>query len=312
MSFPNFPILRKLVPEDRDAYLELYGRIEPYSDFSFNNVLVWLDINDDLEIAQLRDCFVLRFSNPFEDGKTSYTLLGNSGCLDATEEVFDHLQLLGEEPRLVMVPECAVSDMLTTGDTLPRNLVVSASSAHRDYLFDINEVLELKGKKYAELRHSLNVFNRQYGDQISVQVLNIRESATQRLLSKALESWLAEARFTKNDPRAEEHKALKRYMKYSQWCPAKCLGFFLDDKLFGFSISHLPPQKGWAIGNHIKCNPDIKYAFDFICYTTMYVLHQEGIDMINGEQDLGVQGLRTHKQQLGPAGFLYRYDISRM
>jgi hypothetical protein len=311
MSFPEFPVFRKLVPEDRNLYLTLYESVEPYSDFSFNNLLVWLDINNDLEISRLEDCLILRFSNPFEDNRIAYTLIGKNGCLRVIQEVFTYLSTIGEQPRMVMVPECVISDVLTNSNNLPQELVIRANANHRDYIFDIDTVLKLQGKRFSELRHSLNVFNRDYSDKIIVQNLQLQELATKELLLSALERWRADLQFNMNDLRHEEIKALSRYLMYSKWCPAKCLGFFINDHIIGFSIFHLPPQKGWAIGNHIKCDPNIRNAFDFIYYMTMYTLHNEGIQTINGEQDLGIAGLRNHKQQLGPSGFLYRYDISQ-
>lgn len=309
MSFPEFPIFRKLVTEDRAAYLRYYKRAEPYSDFSFNNLLVWLDINNDLEIARHHECLVLRFSNPFEEGKQAYTIIGNQGCRQAVTEIFEHLRLTGQEPRMVMVPECVISDILS-GPMLPQNLVIRANVDHRDYVYDIKNTLELKGKVFAELRHSLNVFDREYGDRASIKTLSLNELSTKHVLMDALKKWHEASSFTKNDPRFEEAEALKRYFSFIDACPAKCLAFFLDEKLFGFSIFHLPPQKGWAIGNHIKCDPSVRYAFDFMVYATMSVLHKEGIEYVNGEQDLGIGGLRTHKRQLGPVDYLYRYDIS--
>jgi len=311
MNFPEFPVFRKLVPEDRDIYLTLYKSVEPYSDFSFNNLLVWLDINNDLEISQLRDCFIFRFTNPFDDNQVTYSLLGKNDCLQVTQDIFAHLRSIGEQPRLSMVPECVVSDILVNSDMLPQELVIRASADHRDYIFDIDAVLALKGKKYADLRHALNAFNRDYAHKVSVRELDIRRPDTKKILLAGLKAWGQDRRFSKHDPRREETKALSRYLMYSKWCPAKCLGFFIDGEIIGFSIFHLPPQTGWAIGNHIKCDPGIRHAFDFICYMTMYTLHQQGIHTINGEQDLGIPGLKSHKQQLGPSGYLYRYDISQ-
>lgn len=309
MSFPIFPVFRKLTPEDRSEYLEYYRAGAPYCDFSFNNVIVWLNQNDDLEVARYKGCLILRFSNPFEEDSMAYTLLGKHNCMEAAEQIFDLQKSHHQTPRLVMVPEEAIDDMRTS----PRpsqSITLSSSIDHRDYIFDIPTVLGLAGKRYADLRHSLNSFNRTYGDQVSVRHFKVGDPHLKRLLEHALARWSGQERFTKNDPRLEEAKALQRYQRYNKYCPAECLGFFIGDQMFGVSIFHLPPQPGWAIGNHIKCDPTVRYAFDFICYTTMCFLNQKGIGKINGEQDLGILGLRAHKQQLGPTGFLCRYDVT--
>ncbi len=309
MSFPSFPLFRKLLPEDRDAYLTFYHDVEPYSDFSFNNLIIWLDLRDDLEASQLGQCIILRFSNPFEKGITSYSILGKHGCLGAVEAVFDLQINLGQEAKLAIVPECVISNMLSRPD-LPQNLVVRANSDHRDYLFDVAEFATLEGRKFHHLRRNLRTFHKEYSANVRVGELDLNTPFAQNHLFTLLAEWRPQ--MMKNDPLFDDIKALQRHIKYQQWCPAKCLGFFLDGQIFGFSVYHYPPQKGWAIFNHLKNSRDIKFSFDFIFYTTLTRLRKEGIAMVNAEQDLGMPGLRMHKTQLGPVDYLYRYDISRL
>jgi hypothetical protein len=309
MSFPTFPVFRKLVPEDRDIYLDFYRRVEPYSDFSFNNLIIWLDLREDLEVSQFKQCIILRFTNPFEPGK-AYSLIGNRDCQVAIESIFDFQESLGLEARLVMAPECVIDDMLKA-NALPEHLVIRASIDHRDYLFGTDQVVSLEGSKFMNLRRNLRVFHTEQPEGISVGSLDLSSPVAQEHLLTKLKEWQTQATFMKNDPLFDETKALQRHIQFNKWCPAECLGFFDHGELFGFSIFHRPPQQDWAIFNHLKCRRDVRYGFDFVFYTTVSYLHEQGVRVVNGEQDLGIIGLRTHKQQLGPNGYLYRYDITR-
>jgi len=313
MSFPTFPNFRKLVPEDRDIYLDFYKRVEPYSDFSFNNLLIWLDLKNDLEVAQLKDCVILRFTNPFVHDRveTAYTMLGSANCLEVVQLLFAHQRSQGEEARLVMVPECVVSNMLHTHD-LPQNLVIRASSDHCDYIFDVAEVNEAKGGKYEQLRRNLRIFTRENPGHVQIQNFDLRDHRTHAYLLQALKMWQQDEGFVKNDPTFDEEKALQHYFRFNEFCPAECQGFFLDGKLFGFSIIHRPPQQDWVIFNHLKCTRDVPHGYDYIYYATVHQLEKQGVKYMNFEQDLGIPGLRVHKRQLGRSDFLYRYDISEL
>ena len=312
MSFPIFPHFRKLVPEDRAEYVVYFERVEPYSDFSFNNLIIWLDLYGDLEISRINSCIVLRFTHPFEpDRRTAYTLLGNRDCLHAINEIFAYQSQHQLPVELAMVPECVVSNILHNHN-LPQDLVIHASNDHRDYLFDIADVLALQGQTLLNLRRNLHLFERQHAAQdVTIEVSSLADHTTQTRILQALDTWQEDPDFIKNDPQLDEAKALRRHFQYHSACPAECRCFFIDGKIFGFSIVHRPPQRGWAIFNHLKSSRSVPFGYDYIYHETLKQLYREDVSMINFEQDLGIPGLRTHKKQLGRAEFLYRYNISR-
>lgn len=313
MSFPSFPIFRKFAPEDKLTYLEFYKHVEPYSDFSFNNLIIWLDLREDLEVSQYINCIILRFSNPFEHAKQeiAYTILGNENCLRAVEAIFAYQEALGQEPRLFIVPECVVSDILQT-HKLPQNLVIKASTDHCDYIFDVPEVTAAKGGRYEQLRRNVRLFLNKNPGNLQAWQLDLRDKATHEYLIAALKVWQKEDKgFIKNDPHFDEEKALNRYFTHNSWCEAECYGYFLNGRIFGFSITHKPPQEGWVIFNHLKCSRSVPHGYDCIYYLTMHRLHKQGITKVNFEQDLGIPGLRIHKRQLGKSEFLSRYEITK-
>lgn len=311
MSFPIFPHFRKLVPTDRGEYLAFYERVEPYSDFSFNNLIIWLDLHDDLEISRYEKCLVLRFTNPFEHAEhKAYTLLGSQNCLAAARAIFDYQLTQNEPPQLVMVPECAVSSMLQTGQ-LPQNLIIRASNDHRDYLFETADVLALEGGGLLNLRRNLHVFEREHPKDVTMELYDLSDKEDQSRILRALSTWQQDKDFLKNDPTFDEMKALRRYFHYSSSCPAECRCFFINGEMFGLSIVHRPPQRGWAIFNHLKATRAVPHGYDYVYYETLRQLYRESVTMINFEQDLGIKGLRIHKKQLGRGTFLYRYDISQ-
>lgn len=313
MNFPLFPTFRKLVPEDRDDYLAVYKHVDPYSDFSFNNLIIWLDLEEDLEISHYKGCVILRFTNPFEHSRreTAYTIMGYKNCLEVIEAIFAYQAQQELPQKLIMVPESVVSNALQA-TTIPQEFVIRASQDHCDYVFTVDEVLTAQGKHYEQLRRNLRIFYRENPGQIDVVTLDLAKPETHHYLLDALSKWQENAGFIKNDPTFDEPRALNRYFTYPQACPAECRAFLLNGTIFGFSIIHKPPQKDWAIFNHLKCSRDVPNGYDFIYHYILGELAKDNVSKVNFEQDLGIPGLRLHKRQLGRSEFLYRYDISRL
>lgn len=311
MHFPIFPEFRKISHRDYKEYAQYYSQLEPYSDFSFNNLLIWLNINDDLEISRHGNNLILRFSNVFDDNKKCYTLLGCDGALETADELFDYLEDSGEKMRLSMVPESALSNMLQR-TKIPRNLLILADPASRDYIFNVGQAQAMEGGKYSKLRQYIHKFENEHASSIEVRSLNLKDIHIQQLILNHLNSWLHDEYFGRNDPRQNELRSIKRYFQVIGSAPAEAIGIFIKGTLVSVGIYHFPPQKDWVIYNHIKCNHQYKYLFDYTYFCSLKLFAKQGKKFVNFEQDLGITGLRIHKERLRPQRFLYRYEISRL
>ncbi|OGL38323.1 hypothetical protein A3B63_03450 [Candidatus Saccharibacteria bacterium RIFCSPLOWO2_01_FULL_49_22] len=305
-AFPQFPEFRKFVLDDRDIYQSFYSELEPYSDFSFNNLLVWLDINSDLEVSRLNGNLIFKFSDPFENNETSFTLIGNRKTYQTLGTIFQYQAGLGYQQKLSMVPQ-AVIDGIELGKQ--RHLDIQEDISNQDYIFNVNNAYYAKGKDFADLRHRINSFLKKYGDHLIYRDINLGKLEEQMNIINSLHTWDSVYALTENDKLRIEGLAIDRYLQLAPELDSRCVGLFINGRLQSFSLFHLPPQKGFAIGNHMKCNYEYQYIFDFTFYCTASRLKTMGIEWLNGEQDLGIAGLRTHKKELRPTYFLKRYTV---
>ncbi len=308
MHFPTFPDFRRVGQSDRYLYEPFYERCDPYSDFSFNNLLTWLDFNDDLCISQHGHNIILRFSNIFDDNRESYTILGVDDCVSTARVVLAFMESTDVASPLTILPDSAVAKNFA--DILPSDLTANIDPASMDYVYDIRDFLNMQGSGYARLRNELSAVERTYTNRISVQFLDLTEAATKGLILASLQKWSIHKEFDRNDPNQTEFKAIDRYFTLTD-ARTQCLGVFIDNNLVSFSFFHLPPQHGWAILNHLKADRNYKFIFDYTFYAVLRHLADESIWRLNFEQDLGIEGLRFHKQQMRPSGHVYRYIIRK-
>ncbi len=308
MQFPAFPDFRHVSQNDRHLYEPFYKRCDPYSDFSFNNLLTWLDFNNDLCISQHGHNIILRFSNVFDNNRESYTILGVQDCFSTARVVLDFMDINAVPSPLTILPDPIAAPNFI--DTIPSDLAVEVDLASADYIYDVRQLMAMQGGAYARLRNELNVVGRTYTNHIDIRQLDLCSASTKQLIQTSLQRWSAHQDFDRNDPDQTEFKVIDRYFSLTN-ARAECLGVFIDDRLVSFSIYHFPPQQAWVIFNHLKADRNYKFIYDYTFYAVMRRLANRGIQHLNFEQDLGIEGLRFHKNKMRPANHLHRYIIRR-
>lgn len=305
MPLPTFPRFERLSDTARVAYHGLYGRLSaPYCDFSLNNVLIWLDQGDDLELSMHRDCVVLRFASPFENNRRRYALFGTGNVDDAMWDVLNFMRAQGEDVGLCMVPEETVGLI-----DCKYGLHIKEERWNADYVFHIETAHGLKGRGYGNLRRRINAFESCYSN-IERADLDLRDRQTNQLVRRLVKDWMSSTCPRQNDPGGVEVLAIAKHLDLAGSVPIHALGAFVGDRLVSVSIYHYPPHPGWVILNHIMCDYRYKGAFGYSFYQVIRHAYDAGKTWLNGEQDLGRPGLRRTKSLLRPRRFLRRYSVS--
>lgn len=300
-------IFKKFNLDCQAEYKKFYAKLPPYSDFSFNNLMVWLDIYDDLHYSIVNTNYIFRFSNPFQDDEVSYTLIGTEKIEETLSELRDEIINANHKLTLSMVPACFAEKINT--DSSQVVLSVKKEPDNRDYLFDVPAAHSAKGKTFYHLRRGLNYFLKNYGDEIIARPLDLYHDADRSLVINSMHQWETVFSLTENDKLRIEGVAIDRYLRLAPNLEVKSMGIFINGKLQAFSIFHLPPQPHYAIGNHIKCNYQYRGIFNMTYYATVAAMFDLGVKIANEEQDLGIAGIRQHKEARNPIGYLDRYTI---
>lgn len=304
--FPTFPRFKKVSLEDRPAYEAFYSQFDPYSDFSFNNLWVWFGANNNLAISKFEDFLIIQLGDSFHNGNRSYTLLGKGNPKKVIQRVFRWQKAMLLPQQLVMVPKVAVEYLINhDGD-----IKVEEDEDNRDYVYDIAKMYECEGKDYVKYRHALHYFAGHYSNDIEIRQIDLSARSNRVKLINSLHSW--NNSYNQVNQAQLEGAALDKLLRDCDELPVYALGLYIDEKLEAFSLYQLLQEHKpkFAIINHLKCNNDYSYIFDLMISKIVEQLHGQGIAMINLEQDLGLPGLRTHKERLRPTHYLRRYTVT--
>lgn len=307
LGFPKLPVFKKYdAAVDYYHYESHYAAIEPVSDFSPNNVTVWLNIGDDLHIAEDHHNLVLQYSCPFLGNETVFSVIGTHNAAATFANVFDYQKNHGFVQELTMIPEGVIK---TLANQEANRFEIIEDTENFDYIYKVSEKADLSRTDQAKFRRTINRFIRDYGEDVTIRNIELTSDYEMNKLVNALHVWKSGDVVSNNDKLNIEGVAIDRYLKNRQLLKPRCVQIFLDGVMIGFSIYHYPPQGSYAIINHIKCNYNYQNIFDFTFFCVMNQLNMAGITYANGEQDLGVEGIRNYKHKLGPCAYIKRYTV---
>jgi len=308
MSFPNFPQFRRLSINDRVEYLQYYAMLnEPYSDFSVDDILIWLNFHDDLSVSDLNGNLVIQFTNVFDNNTVHFSLIGTKITRIVLDTLRNYLASLSSSPKLSFIPEPIAQIMREVN---PPYLSIEEDIDNSDYVYKVNDFVAMEGRPYRNLRERVRNFKRDHQD-IKIKALDLTQQSTKALVEQYVHEWSnKDSAFMRNDPEKWEETALRKHLQLANQLPMHAIGLYVQDHLVSIIIFNIPPQDGWIIVNHVKCNYSYNGIFGYASYTLALVAQQLGIQWINFEQDLGQEGLRRIKTFFRPYKFLRRYTVS--
>ena len=299
INIPEYPNFRKFNINDKHWYIKFYARFEPYADFAFGNLLIWLDYKNDLMISEINNNIVFKFTNILTVGEQIYTILGKEKMDLSLNTLFND-----GVKELSFVPEVVIDSLK---NKLSYNISLERESF--DYILNVPRMSYLLGPEIRKLRREVRLSIKDYGEHITLKEPSMHNDTTVEFLINNLHTWEKAFTLTKNDSEKQELYALNKSLVLAKHIDNRCFCTYVDGKLEGFIIYQTPPQKEYVILNHIKTSYAYRYIFDFMMFAFASRVQQSNYKFINFEQDLGIEGLRNHKLALKPIRFLKKYSI---
>lgn len=307
MSFPKFPNFHKLLPADRDAYNDYYRTLqEPSADVSFDNALVWLDFHNDLEVCELNNNLVIRFTDILNNNTSTYSLIGIHELEDTLTTLFDYLKIYSTAPTLSYLSEQAAEAIRALKKP---TYIVEEDPDNNNYVSNADDLAAMQGRAFKNQRRRVNNFM-EANPNIQVEEFDLSNTGDRRIMHNSILRWTKTGMHLRNDPANWELPALKRYFKLVPFMNAKAYGVYIDGILVSITLLNFPPHKNWLIASHLKYNYEYKGLYGYTIYVIAVIAKTLGIKWINYEQDLGKEGLRQAKLFLNPEKFIRQYTVS--
>lgn len=265
-------------------------------EYSFANMYLWGLQN----VAFLHGC-ALRFSHFY--GKSAYPYpIGSGDKQAAISAILRDAQERGIPCRLIGMTE---QDKMELERLFPGTFYIKPDRDSFDYVYDINDLADLRGRKFQSKRNHFNRFCTDHPDHRAVPM-------TCDLLPRVkqfVENWYA--RRLESDPNGDflmESVALARLFNHCGELDVEGLVLMDGDEILAVTMgSRLSPN---TFDVHFeKALETVSGAYNAInCHFARHLrLKHPEVQFLNREEDMGLEGLRNAKLGYRPHHMVEKY-----
>ena len=278
--------LKEITLNDRELFLSYIGKREN-STLSFTTLYTW-SFDGRIKYAIVDDCLVVVFCG--KNGCVCSYPYGNGDRTAAAKKSYEFM----ENPVFVLMDEKQSQELETI---FPDEFEIYSDENNADYVYLVENLINLKGNKYQQKRNHLNAFLKLYDytyERLGIE--NIDE------IKELFFKW--EAGQTNHDTGNAE-KATLLFLENMDKLGVVCAGLRVDGKLVAFTggeaitddMAHVPIE---------FADTDFRGAFNVINRDFCKNEWSE-YKFINREEDMGVEGMRYAKRAYNPVKMIEKY-----
>ena len=281
---------RAITPADRARYQNLLSVSgERGCEFSFANLYLWG--RQSIAFVHGHALFFSQLNR-----RTIYPYpVGEGDKREVLQAIIDDAAARGIPCRITGLSD---SDRETVESLFPGRFRFHCDEDSFDYVYDINDLADLPGKKYHAKRTNLNRFTEQFPNAHTEPLSDANLDAVTKLLDDWFESRL------RDDPDADYHMeraALKRALRDYGEIGLYGLVLMDGDRALAMTMGSLLSPN--TVDVHFeKAVPDATGAYAAInCAFARYVRENiPSVQFLDREEDMGLEGLRRAKQSYRP------------
>jgi hypothetical protein len=295
MVLPEFPCFKDVDLSFKDIIKGFLSRYPlEASEYTFTNMFAFKSTYD-FKISLLKDnLIILRNAEPV----SMFCPAGNSDILNILDKMFDYQKNFNSEPCLERVPESFVKIYLSGSN----KYAVEEERDHFDYVYDVRELIELKGRKFHDKKNKTNKFRNSCKYEY--------QTLTPELIGECLEFedyWCEIRECEKYYGLNRERCAVLAMLNNFKALDIRGGIIRIENKIAALALGERLLSDTFVI--HVeKANPDIPGLYQII--NQEFLTHEAGdCRFVNREQDLGVEGLRNAKMSYNPVRFVKKYKV---
>lgn len=285
---------KKPVIEDKAWVDECLKYVNSFNcEYTFGNLLVW-STSYSTQICRYKDFLMCRWG---KNNDYMYSVpIGTGDFKDAVEQIISDAQAFGLTPTIYGVTE---NYKKLIDKYFPNQFTYSGDDGYNDYIYSVEKMAELRGKKYHGKRNHITNFKKNNPDW-SFEILN-KENISECITLHT--EWIKEHE-DDEDYSFEFEAVLTAFENY------EALGFVgglirVDGKVIAYTMGERHSDKLF-VTHFEKAPADVQGAYPIINqeFTRNCLMDYE---YVNREEDLGLEGLRKAKQSYNPEIFLEKY-----
>ncbi|MFO7666134.1 MAG: phosphatidylglycerol lysyltransferase domain-containing protein [Desulfobacterales bacterium] len=184
-----------------------------------------------------------------------------------------------------------------------KGITVEDTRGHWDYLYSIDELVELKGNRFHKKKNLLSQFIKAY----KYDYIPLSHDIVEKALSMQ-DDWCTWRDCEASETLSSENRVIEKVLRAWHKLPGlKGGAVVVDDKIAAYTIAESLSDDTLLI-HFEKGNQDYKGAYQAI--NQIFLEHnRNGFKTVNREQDLDDEGLRKAKLSYNPVGFIKKYKI---
>lgn len=230
------------------------------------------------------------------DGHSMYPFpIGPGDPKKALEAIISDAQQRGIPCRITGMTE---SEMSVLEQLYPGRFLYHCDRDSFDYVYDINDLADLKGRKYQQKRNHTNKFYATFPDW---EIRPLDESNFEECHALT-DRWYA--RKHQDDPMEDllmEHNAIRRAYKYYRELGMIGIALYAQGKMVAMTMASFLDEETLDV-HFEKADIDVPGSYAVINreFAKYVRAHYPGIKFLNREDDTGSPGLRKAKQSYCP------------
>ncbi len=285
--------------EEITRYLQ--RRCSQNSEFTFTNLFMWRK-SYDIRYLILDD--MLCIMPKHADGPRSATFPIGFVNPDGTERdivpvvetLLEECRAHGYQPLLRLYDERALNKLLSV---FPGKFLISEDINSFDYVYRVEDLIHLSGKKYHAKKNHINKFKSLYSwEYQTLSAEDVKECLD------LFERW--------HDNKGEESFGLDEEREAVQelfyhWNDLDVRGgcIRVDGKMVAFSVGE--PLCNETVVIHLE-HADTSYQGAFAIMNQQFLEHEwQGFKYVNREEDMGIPGMRKVKESYRPVFMVKKY-----
>ena len=194
--------------------------------------------------------------------------------------------------------------MMLWQEKIGNRIFIEESREHWDYLYHVDELTQLGGRRFHKKKNLLNQFKKKYDFQfvpLDTEMIDMAMALQ--------EDWCTWHDCKSLDALAAENLAISRVLGSWEKLEGPIGGAILVDRqMVAYTIAE-PLSEDTLVIHFEKGNVDFKGTYQAVNQMFLEYFGQK-FKIVNREQDLGDAGLRKSKLSYNPSDFLKKYQIS--
>ncbi len=288
LDFQNISIEDRERVENYFEFLE-----EPFCDFTFGNLFSW-SVVENTKIAFFNDFLFIRFS---DDEKFYYTFpIGKGEIKNVIDLIIEDAKINNKKFRFVCLTK---NQTKILKEIFSEKIIINKNRDTFDYVYETEKLATLSGRKYHSKKNHFNSFKNNYNF--------IFEEINENNLSECIEfanEWYRETQVTQALLKEQRvlNNALENYFKLN------LIGAIIkiNGKIVAFCVGEKMYKPNMFCTHFEKASAEYPKA-----YTAINKLFSEFLlnkfELVNREDDAGIEGLRKAKLSYHPEFILKKY-----